>query len=81
MICTILDACEFILETQGEPQSPYWLASMMMEMKVWRASAQRIRTALEKDIATSGERSRFVKVADDEYALKSWTTLPQSELQ
>ena len=27
MIRTLLDACRFILEDQGEAQSPYWLAS------------------------------------------------------
>jgi hypothetical protein len=38
MIFTLLDACRFILEVQGEPQSSYWLASQAVEMKLWRAS-------------------------------------------
>ena len=33
-IYTLLDACEFILENEGEPQSSYWLASQMIEMKL-----------------------------------------------
>jgi hypothetical protein len=40
MIETLLDACQFVLEVQGEPQSSYWLASQAMEMKLWRASAK-----------------------------------------
>jgi hypothetical protein len=36
MIETLLDACQFVLEDQGEPQSSYWLASQIMEMKLWR---------------------------------------------
>lgn len=74
MIHTVLDACQFVFEAQGDPQSPYWLSSIMIEMKVWKANEQSIRAALEKDIAEVGERSRFVKVSEDEYALRSWTT-------
>ncbi len=73
MIHTVLDACQYVLEAQGEPQSPYWLSSIMIEMKLWKTDEQRIRTSLERDIATFGEGSRFVKVADDEYALRSWS--------
>ena len=36
MIETLLDACKFVLEDQGVPQSCYWLASRIMEMKLWR---------------------------------------------
>lgn len=72
MIHTILDAIEFILEDQGEPQSPYWLASQMMEMRLWRASEHDVRAALEKDFRKWGERSQFVQVADDEWALRKW---------
>jgi hypothetical protein len=72
MLHTILDACEFVLENLGESQSPYWLASQMVEMKLWRASEHDVRAALDKDIAEFGERSEFVKVADDQYALRSW---------
>ena len=45
---TILDAIEFVLENQGESQSPYWLASLMDEMRLWKASENRVRAALEK---------------------------------
>tara|TARA_R110002072_G_scaffold302996_1_gene490912 strand:+ start:33504 stop:33740 length:237 start_codon:yes stop_codon:yes gene_type:complete len=72
MIDTILDAAAFILEEQGETQSPYWLASQMMEGKLWRASEHDDRAALEQDIAEHGDRSRFVEADDDEYALRSW---------
>jgi hypothetical protein len=74
MINTILDAIEFILEEQGEPQSPYWLASQMEEVRLWKASEQKVRAALNADIAKFGERSPFVKFGDDEYALRCWTT-------
>ena len=72
MINDILDACREVLEINGDPQSAYWLASQMVEMRMWRASEHDVRAALEKDIATLGERSLFVKVADDEYALRAW---------
>jgi len=73
MIHTIIDAIELALKEQGEPQSPYWLASQMMEMRLWRASEHDVRAALEKDMKEWGEESQFVKTADDEYALRSWT--------
>ena len=72
MIETILDACREVLEINGDPQSSYWLASQMMEMKMWRASEDDVRAALAKDFSEFGERSLFVKVADDERALGSW---------
>jgi len=62
MIESLLDACHFVLEAQGEPQSSYWLASQVMEMKLWRASEADVRDALKKDIEEHGERSRFVFV-------------------
>ena len=71
-IHTLLDACEFILEDQGEPQSSFWLASQIEEIKLWRASEADVREALSKDIAAHGEASLFIKVADDEFALRSW---------
>ncbi len=71
-INTLLDACEFILKDQGEPQSSYWLASQIREMKLWRASEADVRDALSKDIAAHGEESLFIKVADDEFGLQSW---------
>ena len=73
MIRTLLDACRFILEDQGEAQSPYWLASQADEMKLWRASESEVRRALNKDIEEHGESSLFVKAGEDEYALRSWT--------
>jgi hypothetical protein len=72
MIHTLLDACEFILEDQGEPQTSYWLASQIMEMKLWRASDADVLEALKKDIAKHSESSRFVALADDEFGLRSW---------
>lgn len=81
MIHTVLDVCQFVLETQGEPQSPYWLSSLMVEMKLWKANEESIRTALERDIAKFGEQSRFVKVADDEFALRTWNTGAESAQQ
>ena len=72
MVYTLLDACEYILEDQGEPQSSYCLASQIMEMKLWRTSEADVRDALTKDIMKHGEASQFLKVADDEFALRSW---------
>lgn len=72
MIDTILDAIESILEDQGEPTSPYWLASMMMECRLWRADERKVRNALEKDLRARGDDSRFVKIGEDEWALRSW---------
>jgi hypothetical protein len=43
-----------------------------MEMRLWRASEPDVRAALTKDIEEHGERSRFVSVGDDEFALLSW---------
>jgi hypothetical protein len=73
MIRTLLDACRFILEDQGEAQSSFWLASQAEEMRLWRAGEAEVRRALNKDIEKHGESSLFVKVGDDEYALRSWT--------
>ena len=73
MIESLLDACQFVLEDQGEPQSSYWLASQVMEMKLWRASEADVRDALNKDIRQRGEQSRFLQITDDEFVLRSWT--------
>ena len=72
MINTILDACQYVLEDQGEAQSTYWLSSIMKEMKLWRASESQIRIALDRDIEQFGESSPFEKVGEDVYALRSW---------
>lgn len=66
MIHSIADAIEYVLEAQGEPQSSYWLSSQMDEMRLWRASEYDVRAALEKDMQEWGEKSQFVKTADDE---------------
>ncbi|WP_406699106.1 HTH domain-containing protein [Singulisphaera sp. Ch08] len=73
MIESLLDACRYILEDHREGQSSYWLASQIMEMKLWRASESSVRKALNKDIEKSGELSPFVRVGEDEFALRSWT--------
>jgi HB1, ASXL, restriction endonuclease HTH domain len=73
IIETLLDACEFVLENQGEPQSSYWLASQVMETKLWRTSEAQVRYAVCKDIEQHGERSRFVRAAADEFALRRWS--------
>jgi hypothetical protein len=74
MINTILDACRYVLEDQGEAQSSYWLSSIMMEMKLWRASESQVRAALDRDIEQFGEFSLFVKDGEDVYALRSWNS-------
>jgi hypothetical protein len=73
MIRTLPDACRFVLEELGEAQSSYWLASQVMEMKLWRASESEVRADLDKEIEEHGESSLFEKVAEDQYALRSWT--------
>ncbi len=73
MFETLLDVCEFIIKDQGEPQSSYWLASQMMEMKLWRASEADVRKALNKEIEQHGKSSRFLRLDDDTYSLRSWT--------
>jgi hypothetical protein len=72
MINTILDACRYVLEDQGKAQSSYWLSSIMMEMKLWRANESQVRIALDTDIERFGESSLFAKVGEDLYALRSW---------
>lgn len=75
MIDSLLDACEFVLKEQGEPQSSYWLASQVKEMKLWRASEAEVRDALNKDLANLGQSSRFVALPDDEWGLRSWAVV------
>jgi hypothetical protein len=72
MINTILDACRYVLEDPCEAQSGYWLSSIMMDMKLWRASESQIRIALDRDLEKLGESSPFEKVGEDLYALRSW---------
>jgi hypothetical protein len=73
MIRTLLDSCRFVVEDLGEVQSSGWLASQVVEMRLWRASEAQVRNALNKDIRKHGESSLFVKVGEDAYALRSWT--------
>jgi len=73
MIQTLLDACRFVLEDQGEARSSSWLASLVTEMRLWRAGESQVRAALDKDIERFGASSLFVKVSEDEYALRSRT--------
>jgi hypothetical protein len=40
---------------------------------MWRASEHDVRAALDQGIDEKRERSLFVQVADDEYALRAWT--------
>jgi hypothetical protein len=75
-IDTLLDACQYVLEDQGEPQSSYWIASQIMEMKLWRTSEGEVRDVLSKDIAKHGQSSRFMSLADNTFALRSQTNLP-----
>ena len=72
MCYSLLDACEYVLIDQGVPQSSYWLASLMMEMKLWRASEADVQVALTKDIRHRGDDSRFMVVGEDEFALHAW---------
>ena len=65
MIYTIIESIEYALEIQSEPQ--------MDEMRLPNASEHDVRAVLEKDMQEWGEKSQFVKTADDEYALRSWT--------
>ncbi len=68
MLSTIKDAIRFVLREQGEPQSPYWLASQMEEMRLWQASEHDARAALEQDIAELGQQSVLVAEAEGEYS-------------
>lgn len=67
IIESLLDACRFVLEDRGEPQSSSWLASQVMEMKLWRASEADVREALKKDIEEQAEPAlerRFADIAN-----------------
>ena len=72
MVHSLLDACEYIFSDQGEPQSSYWLASQIMEMKLWRASEADVQAALRNDIDEHGSSSRFIRVGKDEFTLRAW---------
>lgn len=71
-IASIFDACRMILEEQCEPQSSYWLASQMLESRLWRASEADVQAALAGDIKSKGEASLFMRVAEEVFALRSW---------
>lgn len=79
MIDTLLDACEFVLELEG-PQSSFWLASQIEEMKLWRATEEKVRKALKRDIKKLGESSRFVELPNDVFALQSSAGCPVEQV-
>lgn len=72
MIHSLVDACELILNDQGEPQTSFWLASQIMETRLWKCTEAGVRRALNADIKACGESSRFVRIAADTFALRSW---------
>jgi len=72
VIDSLLDACQFVLEDQGEPQGCYWLASQIVQVKLWRASEADVRDALANDIEKRGSKSRFVQLDHDKFGLRSW---------
>ena len=69
---SLLEACEYIFNDQGEPQSSYWLASQVMEMRLWRATEADVQATLIKDIDQHGRSSRFMRIGKDEFALRAW---------
>ena len=74
MIHTILDACQLVLEIHGEPLSSFWLASQLMEMKMWKTNEADVRVAIRNDIQKYGDKSPFVEIGDDEFAMQKWAT-------
>ena len=74
VIHSLVEACHCVLVEQGEPQSSFWLASLLDECRLWRASEDQVRRALLRDIKRFGERSRFVLVSEDEFSLREWTS-------
>ena len=73
MIHTLLDACQFVLEAQGEPQSSFWLASQAVEMELWKTTEEKVRKAVKQDLKRFGESSRFVELPSGEFGLRCWT--------
>lgn len=74
MIYTLLDACQLVLETEGEGQSSFWLASQIEDGKLWRATEDKVRKALKRDIKKFGKSSRFVERPNDEFGLRCWAS-------
>lgn len=56
-INSLLDACQFVLEIVGESQTCYWLASQVVEIKLWRASEGDVRDALNPPMTSRPLRS------------------------
>jgi hypothetical protein len=54
-IDTILDACRSVVGINGDPQSSYWLASQMMELRLWRASEHDVKAALGRHVQKYGD--------------------------
>ena len=75
MITSLADACHFVLVQLGEPQTSFWLASQVIETKLWRATEAGVRRALREDIRRHGELSRFVELEEDLFALTAWINI------
>lgn len=72
LIHTLLDACQLVLEIHGEPLSSFWLASQLMEMKMWKTNEADVRVAIRNDIRKYGDKSSFVEIDDAEFAMRKW---------
>ena len=71
VIYSLLDAYKYVLRDQGEPQSSYWLASQIEEMKLWPADEAKVRQALLADLRRHSEASRFRDLEKDRWGLRS----------
>jgi hypothetical protein len=69
MVHTLLDACQYVLEIDGGPISSFWLASQVEEMKLWRATEEKVRRALKRDVKKFAESSQFFELPNDEFGL------------
>ena len=69
MLGDILNACWEVLEINGDPQSAYWLASQMVEMRMWRASEHDVRAEIPafvgkiKEIFEGWQRVQYPETA------------------
>lgn len=69
---TLLDACEFVLDQRGEPQSSEQVLALLSEWELARLPEEAIREALLKDIQSLGDKSRFVALGNGLFALREW---------
>jgi hypothetical protein len=71
---SLLDAVAWVLEDQGQPQSCFWLVSLMEETKLYRVKGtdpeKTVRSRLRANIRRYGERSRFLELPDGRFALQ-----------